>query len=94
MEYLVDNNKYVLHYQDLKEEWMRFCEMDDTEFQSNIIDAIHLACIICYLKELGIEQTIGDRGIIHELVHLAAGNPAPHYVGRVRELFKTTLRLV
>lgn len=44
--------------------------MDDDEFLSKLVDAIHFACIVCYLKEISTQYVLNDTGVIHELVHL------------------------
>lgn len=93
MTYLVDGKQYKLDYQELKSEWMRFCEMPDEIFIQNAIHAAHLACIICYLKGLGSEATISDRGIIHELIHLATLGDSVIQLVVIREQFKNLLRL-
>lgn len=68
--------------------------MSDEEFRSKLSDAIHLACILAWFKELGADYTIGDGGIVHELVHLLA---IPHEplidLKEVREQFKKDLYL-
>lgn len=93
MIYLVDSDKYRLDYQELKSEWMRFDEMDNEVFVQNAIHAAHLACVICYLKGLGPEATISDKGIIHELIHLATLDYSANQLNAIREQFKNILRL-
>ncbi|RFM30043.1 hypothetical protein DXN05_03465 [Deminuibacter soli] len=68
--------------------------MTDDEFMKNILSAAHLACIISYLKELSITNTVGDLGIVHQLIHLAAGTEGPCVnISEIREEFKTLLLL-
>lgn len=93
MTYLVDGKQYKLDYQELKSEWMRFCEMENEVFIQNAIHAAHLACIICYLKGLGNEATISDRGIIHELIHLATIDVGDLELLDIRKQFTDLLRL-
>lgn len=93
IEYLSDNKKFSLSYQELKEHYNRFCEMSDVEFLENINDAIHLACIICFLKEVPTYVCLSDTGIVHELVHLLKENGTTTSIEEIRDLFKTTLFL-
>lgn len=69
IEYKVDNKHYLLSYNDLREKYLEFVEITDEEFDKRIIEATHLACIISWFKELPNDATLGDMGIIHELVH-------------------------
>lgn len=71
MEYLAENGrKYVLRYQELREDYHRFRSMTDEEFVDNALDILHFCCIVGYLKELPTSAVLCDDGVIHELVHL------------------------
>ena len=87
-----ETETYKLSYQELKSEYLRFVAMDDASFRLNIIEAAHLACIICYLKESGREATISDCGIIHELLHVISGSNT-RTLADIREQFKVLLEL-
>ena len=94
MEYLVNNTKYSFSYKELKQTHLRFCDMDDAEFRDNLPDALHLACVICFLKETPTYICLSDEGIIHQLTHLVAGNEGPSVKFKpIRELFKQQLEL-
>lgn len=93
MKYITDECEYIIHYNVLKEEYERFCSMEDKEFLENILHAAHLSCVISYLKELGAESTIADRGIVHELIHLATLEGYIDKLEEIREKFKTLLKL-
>lgn len=94
MDYLLQGKTYTLHYRELKNEYERFCEISNEEFLSSLLDAAHLACIICFLKETSAEDSIGDMGIIHELIHFIAIPDDPGIgLSSLRELFKMTLKL-
>jgi hypothetical protein len=93
MEYVIDNKKFMLSYQELKNEHHRFCNMADEEFKANIPAALHLACVISWFKELPNECTVSDCGIIHELVHiLHIDNPVNNFKA-VRTQFEKLLNL-
>lgn len=71
MLYKVGEEEFSFSYRELREKHKEMCNLSAKEFwtEQNLIDAAHLACMISYLKELGIEATISDRGIVHELIH-------------------------
>lgn len=70
MDYLVNGLEYRLSYRELREQYLEFCRLSDEEFMSRLPAAIHLACVIGYLKEINTTEALSDKGIIHELVHL------------------------
>lgn len=71
LTYLQDNNtKYSLSYKELKESYLEFINLSDKEFMKNLARATHLACVICFFKEIPTDACLNDTGIIHELVHL------------------------
>lgn len=92
IEYLVENIKYEFSYQDIREQYQSFCRMDDKQFIENINEAIHLACFICYIKEIPTYVCLSDRGIIHELIHIITG-ATDLGIHEVRNLFCETLKL-
>lgn len=96
MEYIVDGSRFILNYQDLKEDYFTFINQSDAEFiiPQNLIKALHFACIVLYLKEAGPEMTVSDKGIIHELIHLLDIPEEPLIdLAEIRELFKEVLYL-
>jgi len=70
IEYVVEGDKYMLHYQELKDHYITHLEMSDEEFMKNLPSALHLACVICFLKEIPTYICLSDKGVIHELTHL------------------------
>lgn len=96
MQVRVDGHTFMVSYQELRESYLNFVGMNDEEFSQKLPQAAHLACVICWFKEVGAEASIGDRGIVHELLHLMALPPEdqePGLLGRVREQFETLLKL-
>jgi hypothetical protein len=94
IEYLVDGVKYGISYQDLKDHYHELCYMTDEKFLENIPKALHLACAICWFKEVPTYVCLSDRGIIHELVHLIhiKEDTLPE-LRRIRDTFKEQLKL-
>jgi hypothetical protein len=93
MDYKVENSTYSLSYKELKENYLDFCRMQDSEFMNKLPQAAHLACIIGWLKELPNDLTIGDKGIVHELIHLLDGSINPSQLRGVRKIFEEYLKL-
>ncbi len=92
MEYRVADSHYSISYCALREEHCRQVALSDEEFLQHLPAALHLACIIGWFKELGAEATIGDAGIVHELVHLLDGC-AYASLAEIRGQFAERLRL-
>jgi hypothetical protein len=99
IDYLPDpsnpDRRFTLSYQDLREEHERMVALDDAAFLAQLPAATHLACIIAWLKELGPNATIGDCGIVHELVHLIHMGPdgSTTSLAEVRQSFAHLLKL-
>lgn len=69
--------------------------MLDNEFLDNLPQALHIACVICYLKEINTENCLSDEGIIHQLIHLLDIPDDPIIdIKKIRQLFKEQLKLV
>ena len=93
IEYLSEGTKFSLSYQALREHYLNFCDMSDSDFLNNLPDALHLACVICFLKETPTYVCLTDKGIIHELVHLLKEDGTTTSLQEIRDLFKLTLCL-
>lgn len=96
MQYKVYDKEYTLHYRELVEQYNKFTAMEDEEFMENLPAAAHLASIIGYLKEFDLDESIGDEGIIHQLIHLMEcpeGYTEDSSVKPIRALFKEKLFL-
>ena len=93
MEYLVDDLRFSVSYSELKDKYITFCELDDQMFVHRIKDVLHLACIICWFKDIPSSNCLSDRGIVHELVHQVCKTEGGMEIGELRELFKEQLKL-
>ena len=85
-------HKFSISYGELREHYHNFCDMDDEKFIENIIDALHLACIICYFKETPTEYSLGEEGIVHELIHVVK-NDNVRTLSEIRKDFENILKL-
>lgn len=70
MIYKIENSEYHLSYSELRELYLQYCALSDMAFMSKLPEITHFACVVSYLKEIPLEHVVGDRGIVHELVHL------------------------
>lgn len=93
IEYKSEEKTFVLSYQELKQKHLEFCEMSDQEFLDSLEDVVHLACIICFLKEIPTYVCLSDTGIIHELVHLFKTDGTTASIEEIRKLFEESLKL-
>lgn len=94
MEYILDDKKFFFSYEQLKEQYLKFKEMSEEEFFSDIPRLLHFACFIGWIKELGNECLISDVGIIHELIHLLEKGVEPVLTKEeIRNNFLTLLEL-
>lgn len=82
------DRKFSLSYSSLREDYLRYTMMPDDEFLANVVDILHFACVVCFVKEVPTYRTLSDTGVIHELVHLlptASGTTTP--LGEIRQQF-------
>ena len=70
MEYLVEGEKFDLSYRELREKYILFSNFSLAEFLERLPEVLHLTCIISYLKEVPSYNTLSDKGLIHQLIHL------------------------
>lgn len=95
IHYLVDGVEYSFNYQDLKSRYEDICQYSDEQFMEELPQIAHLACIVAYFKGLGSSATIGDKGIVHELIHLMT-SPEEHTnnLQEIRKSFNDKIKLV
>jgi hypothetical protein len=87
-----NGGKFTLSYQQLKNEYLEIVEWTDGQFLAGLPRVLHLACVISWFKELPADDTLGDQGIVHELVHLMhSGTTTP--LSEIRASYKELLRL-
>ena len=94
IEYVLDGRKFTFSYREIREEYYRFCQMTDEDFMKEIAGAAHLACVICFFKEIPTYIALSDIGIVHELVHMIHipdGNTTS--LREIRKLFEESLKL-
>jgi hypothetical protein len=86
LEYLVEGTKYILHYSDLKEDYLRYKGMTDKQFLKSLVPALHFVCIVSYLKEAPAYVLLSDEGLIHQMVHLLDKNTKSTVLPKLKEI--------
>ena len=87
-------SKFGLSYRDLQDQYLHFCGLSDAEFMRQLFAAIHFACIVSWMKELSLDATLGDEGIVHQLAHIGhIGTEDSIDFKAIRRQFKRVLRL-
>jgi len=88
------NTFYSLSYKELKNTYKDFVRMTDNEFFDKFPDALHLACMISWLKERG-QDAVSDTGIVHEMIHYMTidEHSTENAKQKIREQFNEDLRL-
>lgn len=85
---------FDLSYKELRTKYEEFVSLPDDEFRNRLPEAIHLACFICWVKEVPTQHCLGDYGVIHMLAHvLHIPNDVKGEWQELRENFKNTLKL-
>ena len=93
-EYKKENKTFLYDYDLLMFQYKKFLSMSNEEFIENILDAVHFACYVSYVKKLDTEETLSDTGIIHELVHLTKENTRPYQdINKTRKKFNKLLKV-
>lgn len=62
--------RYSMNLAGLAEDYKRYVEMTDKEFEANLEAAAHFAVFVSFYKNLKPIDCISDIGIIHQLIHL------------------------
>jgi hypothetical protein len=86
MEYLVGGHRYSFNYQNRREDFLKYKQMSDAEFVENAFSALHFAMHVCYVKDLGCEATISDKGVCHQLLHLLDGDCRAGVLAKLDEI--------
>lgn len=94
MQYLSSSKlQYSFHYQELKTAYERYISISDEQFISELPKILHFACFVSYVKELSMEATLSDEGIVHQLVHLLVVDDPTVDIRDIRGDFETLLKL-
>lgn len=97
LDYLVphhgDDRRFHLSYTELRDSYLHFVALSDDDFITSLPRALHLACVISWLKELPPDATLGDYGIVHRLVHLMTDAEDKDELPDIREQYNRMLEL-
>jgi hypothetical protein len=92
MTYLIEDHKYEFKYSEVKDYYDEYCACTDEKFIEDVVKVLHLACFICFLKEIPSYHCLSDTGIIHELVHMLESKDYTH-IRELRKRFELTCKL-
>lgn len=95
MNYLSPNGiKYSWSYKELRDRYNEVLDWGDDNFMNRLPEILHLACIICFIKETPVEHSLGDEGVVHQIAHLIHIPEEYPDISLVRETFKIVCELV
>lgn len=87
-KYKIDNKEYVYDPLMLRFHYNTFTIMCDEEFLENLPKILHFSCFMSFVLKLNHIETLSDKGIIHELVHLSnKGTRQFSEIKKVRDKF-------
>lgn len=91
-EYKVGDKTFLYDKKSLTQSFKLYSSYTDLEFLENIVDILHYAVYVCWIKEISSDECLGDDGIVHELVHLLQKNTIGHSnLQKIRNKFNKTL---
>lgn len=86
--YVIEGQRFSYWPDELEAAHRHLCALPDAEFLQALPEALHLACMLCFVLDTPIHECLSDRGVIHQLAHLIhiGGEPAVE-LRLVREKF-------
>lgn len=93
MNYTIYDKTYSFSYKEIQNDYNFFCALSDKEFIDNLKIILHFACFVSWLKELPINDTLSDEGIVHKLVHLTCLDEPLVDLKEIREQFNDLLEI-
>ena len=85
-----EEGQYSFCYSSLRLDYQRYAMMSDEEFVADVLNALHFACYVCFIKEIGSDRALGDDGVVHELLHILIPDTRPDALKklpRIRDTF-------
>jgi hypothetical protein len=64
------NGTYIIDLMRLAEDYERYVNMTDKQFEKNLVKAAHYAVYVSYYKNLSPMDSVSDEGVVHMLIHL------------------------
>lgn len=100
IHYTSGGRSFSISYKELKANQEELALTTDEDFAKRLTEVLHISCVIAWFKELPVDITLSDTGLIHELAHLLhLGSDDLRVLAssetfrNVREMFKTHLKL-
>jgi hypothetical protein len=93
-KYKVGNKTFIYDICSLQMSYYKYLNMTDKEFLDEILNILHFAAYVCFIKNLETKDVLSDDGIVHQLIHLTQGNTRKYVnLQEVRNNFKEILLL-
>lgn len=73
-KYRVGETNYEYDPAKLMRTYELICDYSDEEFMDNLAKILHFSSFMCFVLNLSNIETLSDKGIIHELIHLLNDN--------------------
>jgi hypothetical protein len=90
--YKIGDRKFVYDEKSLKQNFNKYKKYNNEKFLENIVDILHFATYVCWIKEISSDECLSDDGIIHELIHLLKENTIKHTnIENIRKKFNKVL---
>lgn len=93
MEYIIENKRFSMDYQDLKKTYEEIIKYSDTEFLDNIPRILHFCSFVAYIKNIPTSTIHSDDGVIHELIHILNDVELVNDLKRIRDDFEMIFKL-
>lgn len=92
IKYKVGDRTFVLDKKSIVRSYEKYCQMSDEDFLADLINIMHFAVYVCYIKNIPSKDILSDDGLIHELVHLMQDNTRKFVdLKKIRKNFNKTL---
>lgn len=93
-KYKVGDREFLFDLKSLQYSFNTYRKYTDEEFIDNIVDILHFATYVCWIKEIPTDECLADDGIIHELVHCLKSSTRNHTdLKRIRKKFNKILAI-
>ena len=69
-DYKVGGHSYSVSLDQLRSQYHKIFFFDDNDFMENLPEVLHYVCFFKWLQKDGHKETLSDKGLLHELIHL------------------------
>lgn len=69
-QYQIDGHTFSYTDADLLVPHASLCAATDADFLQRLPEALHLACMLCFVRGIPSSECLSDRGVVHQIAHL------------------------